>query len=460
MAWRSLAFLLLAGCTPKARCPTRAEVASPERASVYGLANIQRTLRLLATSSASQPHRVRILFYGQSITESAWSSEVASRLRTKYPHAQLEIQNRALGGFSSERLLETAESDLYPWQPDLLIFHVYGAHDKYQALIQRIRARTSAEVLLQTDHITRDEELEEPLAASANPPDAEHWAGFMNHVFLPSLVARHQVALCDLRASWKAYLREQRLPASSLLADEVHLNALGDARMARLVESCLDRQPALRSPAEDWMATSPPVARLSFRGHRVDLTHSAGAGLTRIRIDGVAPSTLDLASFARAQVRGGGKWPPLHGIAHHRPLVPELFRIALQREGARYRFSVRGTFSGDDGEGTTDAAFVSRSERIVIDPTDWDIPYAFELMGRPAPEAFEVELNVEPNAIDAVAAEAREQTLTVASGLTPGPHLLELEGDAPLRGITVYRAAAVAAGGEGPSTAPPSRCAD
>ncbi|HEY6882203.1 MAG TPA: hypothetical protein VI299_29435, partial [Polyangiales bacterium] len=128
--------------------------AHAERAQVLGLANIQRTMRLLATSSPAQPNHVRILFYGQSITQSAWSRQVATWLHTSYPHAQLQIENRALGGFSSERLIETAETDLYPWQPDLVIFHVYGAHDRYQDLIERIRARTSAEVLLQTDHVT------------------------------------------------------------------------------------------------------------------------------------------------------------------------------------------------------------------------------------------------------------------------------------------------------------------
>jgi hypothetical protein len=400
------------------------------------------------------------LFYGQSITESAWASQVAQGLRAKYPHAQLEIQNRALGGFSSARLLETAETDLYPWQPDLLIFHVYGAHDKYEALIARVRERTSAEVLVQTDHVTRDEELDEPHAASANPPDAAHWSGFMNQVFLPSLVERYQIALCDVRASWKSYLRQEHLPASTMLADEVHLNALGDAHMARLVESCFVHEPGTKSPADAWVETFPPAARLCFRGHRVDLTLAAGAGLSQVRIDGAAPTTLGLAAFARAQVRDGGKWPALHGVAHRRPLVPETFRFSLERDGSRYRFNLRGTASGDEGEGTTDTTFVSRSARVVIDANDWDIPYVFSLMGVPEPDAMEVALPVEAHATDTVVATAQTQTLTVANGLGPGTHLLELDGDAPLRWITVYRASTSGAGTDGPSTSHAARCAD
>ena len=52
-----------------------------------------------------------------------------------------------------------------------------GRYMPCQRVIERIRARTSAEVLLQSDHVTRDEELDEPLAPASNPPDAEHWFG-------------------------------------------------------------------------------------------------------------------------------------------------------------------------------------------------------------------------------------------------------------------------------------------
>jgi hypothetical protein len=431
-----LAILALVGCARVSPCPSRVLPASPERAPVHGLANIQRTMRLLESGQ-----HVRILFYGQSITQSAWSRQVAVDLQARYPSARIELQNRALGGFSSERLLETADSDLYPWQPDLVIFHVYGAHDRYQQLIERIRARTSAEVLLQTDHVTSDRDLDEPLGACENPADAAHWSGFMNQAFLPSLVARHQVALCDLRASWKLYLRREGLRASALLADPVHLNALGDRRMATLVESCLVRDATLRSPAEDWVQTLAPAPRVEFRGHRVEAVVAAGVGITRVRIDGAPPSTLGLASFARAHVKGGDKWPPLHGIEHRHPLVPELFTFALRRDGSAYRFTLHGTLSGDEGEGRTDAAFVSRSERVQLEPTDWDIPYAFELMGRSAPDTFEVELRVEAHAVDAFQAGERERRVVLASGLPPGPHVLELEGEAPVQALTVYRAA-------------------
>ena len=99
--------------------------------------NIQRTMRLLAESTPEHRNTVRVLFYGQSITEQKWSDQVADDLRRRFPNANLIIENRALAGFASQMLVKTAETDLYPFQPDLLIFHVYGAHDKYEDIIRR-----------------------------------------------------------------------------------------------------------------------------------------------------------------------------------------------------------------------------------------------------------------------------------------------------------------------------------
>ena len=44
-----------------------------------------------------------VLFCGQSITEQEWSKQVAGDLRRRFPHADLEIENRAIGGFASQR---------------------------------------------------------------------------------------------------------------------------------------------------------------------------------------------------------------------------------------------------------------------------------------------------------------------------------------------------------------------
>ena len=169
--------------------------------------NIQRTMRLLATSTAERRNTVRILFYGQSITEQNWAKLVEEDLRRRFPHANLVVDNRALGGFASQMLVKTAETDLYPFQPDLLIFHVYGAHDKYEDIIRHTRERTTAEILMQNDHVTKPADLSEETDAAKLPPAGKHWDAFMNHNWLPSLAKKYGAELCDQRAMWKAYLR-------------------------------------------------------------------------------------------------------------------------------------------------------------------------------------------------------------------------------------------------------------
>ena len=88
---------------------------------------------------------MRVLFYGQSITEQEWSKQVTEDLRKRFPNADLEIENRAIGGFASQLLIRPAEHDVYPFYPDLVIFHVFGANQQYEQIIKSIRSRTTAE---------------------------------------------------------------------------------------------------------------------------------------------------------------------------------------------------------------------------------------------------------------------------------------------------------------------------
>ena len=76
--------------------------------------NIQRTMSLLATSTPQRRNKVRILFYGQSITEQDWWKQVADDLKKRFPNADLDVQNRAIGGFASQLLIRPAEHDVFP----------------------------------------------------------------------------------------------------------------------------------------------------------------------------------------------------------------------------------------------------------------------------------------------------------------------------------------------------------
>jgi hypothetical protein len=66
----------------------------------------------------------------------------------------------------------------------MLIFHVYGSHIEYENIGRRVRERTCADILLQTDHITSDTSLTEETDRVKLSP--AQWDPWINHVFLPA----------------------------------------------------------------------------------------------------------------------------------------------------------------------------------------------------------------------------------------------------------------------------------
>jgi len=100
-------------------------------------AKIQRTMTLLATSTPQKRNRVRILFYGQSVSGCPWWKDVAADLRKRFPHADLEVTNKSIGGYGGHILINTAEYDLYPFYPDLVIFHVFWVYEQVSQTVQK-----------------------------------------------------------------------------------------------------------------------------------------------------------------------------------------------------------------------------------------------------------------------------------------------------------------------------------
>jgi hypothetical protein len=112
----------------------------------YG-SRITRTMRLLASSTPEHKHRVRILFYGQSIT-GGWTDIVLKDLRRRFPIADIVAANRAIGGFQAPLLSQMAEEDLYPYYPDLLFLQDGGAQTPARVDADRVRYYDAAGKLL------------------------------------------------------------------------------------------------------------------------------------------------------------------------------------------------------------------------------------------------------------------------------------------------------------------------
>lgn len=427
----------------------------PERLGKH----IQRTMTLLDSSTAQQRNTVRVLFYGQSITEQAWWKEVAEDLKQRFPHANLIIENRALGGFASQRLVKTAETDLYPFQPDLLIFHVYGAHNTYEEIIKRTRERTTAEILIQTDHIGAKQDWQnEPTDPAKITP--KKWSSFMNYKHLPKVIQRYGCGYVDQRNLWKRHLREADLKPQDLLRDGVHLNDAGCKVMAAFVKAALVKREELTiDPMNCGYVKTYQVGKeiqprdgmleLEFEGARVDLIAKAAsdAGVS-IVIDGKQPSEHpELYQFTRALAKPGGKWPVVANLSSDKPLLLEQWTMEVRRDPSQealYHFKLRGSKTGPDGEGRSDQRFVSDSGRVIIDPADWDVAYALRLARvTPVPEKFTVSWQVVPRFVDGWQPQpveaGIENTETIASGLEDRQHTLQIQGDVSnIQAVRVY----------------------
>jgi len=414
--------------------------------------NVQRTMRLLAESTPEKRNTVRVLFYGQSITEQAWWRTVADDLKARFPNANLTIENRAIGGHAAQLLVKTAEADLYPFQPDLVIFHVYGAHDKYEEILRHIRERTCAEILQQNDHVTKPENLKEETDASKLAPGKGDWDAFMNQNWLPSLARKYQTEYCDQRAVWKRYLTDYMLEPKALLKDGVHLNAHGQFLMAEAVKAHLRYDPKLgASPAEEWVKTVPVPAdgKLEFTGNRTDVILTGSLGPCSVTIDGKKPSGKPgCYAFSRVSSYPQGSWPCLLKVGSQAPLVAEEWTLTMRNTGgdlAAIEFDVAGSVTGPDGSGKVSERFVSNSKRIALDPEDWNLEFCRKAFGPHLKDGTAVKWRAEFHGVDQFSGRQTfrggdEQVETLAQGLTNGPHRLELSGNlAAATALRIYR---------------------
>lgn len=437
-----------------------ATVSDPTR---YGI-GLQRTMNLLRTSTSEHRNTVKILFYGQSITKQNWWLEIASDFRQRFPHADIIFDNRAIGGLASSLLVRTAEHDLYPFYPDLVIFHAYGKHGDYEKIVANTRRRTTADVVLVSDHVDWL-----PTGTNADASDAVkryEWHNQHSTEWLPALAQKYGCELIEIRKPWERYLRDNKLQAQALLMDGIHLNDRGNHLMANLVGNHLFNVPQLAlAPSEgtvkrytvgsDVQSKDGKLA-LEFDGNRVDLVQNTKAdknlGFAQILIDGKSPSTLpDLYTISRPSNAIGIEWPSILNVTAKQPLIAEerlLVVTEVDTETQKVKFDAFGSKTGFDGRGDSDQTFVSDSGRVVIEPQNWWLKSAYQLSNQSVPVGFQIKWRVDPlfsdtYAVPNVTDPSYEYVTLVAQNLSNARHTLELlpvsSKDSLPQEIRVYR---------------------
>jgi hypothetical protein len=477
---RPKAFLLLALLTlswlPLSAQTTPPTFPAPTKLELKGELGrgVQRFMQRVEASTPQHKNTLRVLFYGQSITEQKWAQMVADNLRARYPNVNFVIENRAIGGFASNLLVLTSEADLYPFYPDLLIFYDYGRHDCYEDMIRRTRERTTSEILLQTDHLNNAANLTEETDPAKL--SMKLWGSWFPNVWIPHVADEFHTGMVQQRALWRIYCQENHLDPTSLEIDGAHLNDQGNYLMSQIVGAYLVRRPQYDDPivdheirdyvpGKDVQWTGDKLV-LPFTGNKIDLIAEPGAtgatGIANVLIDEKKPSTFpELYQTSRVSGFPGIGWPIISRIDHHAPLVLENWTATLSHfspDGKHFQFSVNGSVTGPDGEGTADQPFVSKSGRVVITPEDWNIAYSFGLMQGPwakdkskPPFVLSTEITAtwkiipfftDTYSTPVIPDPTIETPVILAQGLSNGPHELQLiapNGPVKFRSLRVYQ---------------------
>jgi hypothetical protein len=444
--------------------------------ALYG-AHIQRSMTLLATSTAARRHAVKVLIYGQSITGSdELTALVGDYLKGEFPYADVTLENRSIGGFEAPRLIRTAQHDLYPFYPDLLIFHVYQGQTtgEVERLITNVRKYTTADIVLVNDH-----------RQQMNPPTAES----IN--FWRELAAKYDCELVDVSREWPRYLAEHGLKPEALLRDKVHPNVDGYRLWTILLAKHLKYNPVFpgswservryyeaRRPLDEktndeitlsgdgWKQTADGIVsstkgdrlQLKFQGNRVDLiaaTWREATGSAQIFVDGKPPSSSPSAYAITLPSKGPNTWfPAIRQVGFRGLPKAEKWTLRITRmkseDGSDFDFEVTGSQTGPDGDGNSQRLFVSHSGGVVIEPRDWmlaDIKRIFHQNALP-PVGFSITWDTVGHFLDVYKAvttpdSSRIYSSVLVQGIQNQEHTLEIlvngDGSVPIKGIQAYR---------------------
>jgi hypothetical protein len=365
---------------------------------------IARTLSIIRGSTPNDRKVLKVLFYGQSITQSGWHEAVVAHWRQIYPNTVFVVENRALGGFPSQALVRTTEQDIAAFYPDLIIFHVYGDHRDYEKIIRLFRSRTAADIIVQTDHgdVLPDPRCDEGLHLTLSRPAGcagfiwyhqRMWNDEMSYHKIPALAQKYAIAVEPQRDWWRAYLLRTGTNPSDLLSDEIHPNARGKELIAEFFNQYFDGLVSQYNgeTAQDvnllYLAEQERVsgnAIVHFEGTRLEIVSDEPlTAWPAITVDGQSPKNLDgCYQVSRASsVVTVPDWPALRRIILMHDHVAENWTAVLSDfspDQKEFTFAVHGSQAGPQGTGRSQETFVSNSRNLEIEPDDWMVERAWQ----------------------------------------------------------------------------------
>ena len=381
---------------------------------------LARSLGIIRTSTPTGRKVLKVLFYGQSITASGWPNIVVAHWHQKYPNTIFVVENRALGGFSSELLERTTAQDIAEFYPDLIVFHVYGDHRAYERILRMFRAQTAADVILQTDHgeVMPDPPCAEGLRLTLHRNQGcvgvlwghqRLWHDEMSYHKIPSFAKKYGMAVEPQRQWWRDYLTRTGISPSSLLVDDLHPNAKGKELIAEFFNHYFDHL------VEHWngeveqnvVSISPSAVKhageqevVPFEGNRLEiLTNKPLTVWPAAAVDGGSPVNLDgcYQVTRSSSVESVPEWPAVRRITlvrNHRPEDWTATLTNMSSDEKSFDFAIKGSTTGDEGRGNSLNDFVSKSGTLKIEGQDWMLGPAYLLKHIQHRTPFEVNWSV------------------------------------------------------------------
>lgn len=406
-----------------------------------------RTMHLLQNSTKEKPNTVKILVYGQSISAQKWWLDVKKDIETKFPHANLIMENKAIGGFASQLLIKTVEMDVSSFYPDLVLLHIYGSDKMYDSVLYTIRSRTAAEVAIQTDHYT----------------GASKWSDTMSYHILPELAFKYKCDLINIRDPWKKYLSDNNLDTSRLLSDAVHLNDFGNYLMAELIKPLFTFKSKYGDdpfelvkryvPGKDFQMKKD--LNLPLDGNRVDFILGDITQPAEIYVDGKKPSDFQGTYYMSRPTNSKGEaWPwnlpAMIRVQHTTPWVSEDWFLKYTEAEPPYtdfRFEIWGSVTGNEGAGNGSEDFVSPSGRIIIkkgdaeEGGDWHLKRSYKVLKTTVNEGDTIHWKTYSISTDKIDNTMSGKTITVYQGLPNTVHSVKLHSKSriPIKEVVVYR---------------------
>ncbi len=345
---------------------------------------IQRTLKMMEDSTAENPAEITVLFYGQSIMAQGWTRQIVKDFKKRYPTVKFRFDKFSIVGFKADELSRTALTDLYPYYPDLLFFHVHGPLDKYEEIIRTTKQRTTADIVLWSSHLEASQHLDvHCLGSDRRTKSIRAIAGHWNCLFI------------DLHRKWCDLLKKTNREPKALLKDGVHLNPEGCEQYGRFVTEELVRIPGAGGiPGVSGEITEIPLVSdsvtqradggydIRFTGNRlVAVFDGTGSmdGKGHVLLDGQPVGTIP-GTWMTTRPTAWPMWQPAirHVDFKTAPVEEEWTLTCLEGSdpnGKFVRFRVDGSVTGFDGEGWSTNDFTSVSGRVVIPADDWGWPW-------------------------------------------------------------------------------------